>query len=125
MIDRYTRDEIGALWTDAARFESWRLVEVAACEELDGPTEQDLEAIRAALTASPLIDRVIHLRTLHVGPDELLVGAKIAIRDSATGTQIAAGIDAAERSLRAAVPSARYIYLEPDLDRLAGEANPG
>ncbi len=51
MIDRYTREEIGALWTDAARFESWRLVEVAACEELDGPTEAELEAIRAA-TAS-------------------------------------------------------------------------
>ena len=53
------------------------------------------------------------------------MGAKIAIRDSATAGQIAAGIDAAERSLRAAVPTAKYVYLEPDLDRLAGEANPG
>ena len=58
MIDRYTRDEIGALWTDAARFESWRLVEVAACEELDGPTDQDLEAIRAATaTAEQVAER--------------------------------------------------------------------
>jgi adenylosuccinate lyase len=58
MIDRYTRDEIGALWTDSARFESWRLVEVAACEELDGPTEQDLEAIRAATaTAEQVAER--------------------------------------------------------------------
>ena len=58
MIDRYTRDEIGALWTDAARFESWRLVEVAACEELEGPTEADLEAIRGATaTAEQVAER--------------------------------------------------------------------
>ncbi len=58
MIDRYTRDEIGALWTDAARFESWRRVEVAACEELDGPTEADLEAIRGATaTAEQVAER--------------------------------------------------------------------
>jgi len=58
MIDRYTRDEIGALWTDAARFESWRLVEVAACEELEGPTEADLEAIRgASATAEQVAER--------------------------------------------------------------------
>ncbi|MFP5362137.1 MAG: adenylosuccinate lyase [Thermoleophilia bacterium] len=48
MIDRYTRPEIGALWTDEARMEAWRRVEVAACEAMEGPTEQELEAIRAA-----------------------------------------------------------------------------
>ncbi len=48
MIERYTRPEIGAIWTDEARMEAWRRVEVAACEEMDGPTAQDLEAIRAA-----------------------------------------------------------------------------
>jgi adenylosuccinate lyase len=48
MIDRYTRPELGAIWTDEARMEAWRRVEVAACEEMDGPTEADLEAIRAA-----------------------------------------------------------------------------
>jgi adenylosuccinate lyase len=48
VIDRYTRPEIGALWTDEARMESWRRVEVAACEEMEGPTEAELEAIRAA-----------------------------------------------------------------------------
>ena len=58
MIDRYTREEIGALWTDAARFESWRLVEVAACEELEGPTEAELEAIRGATaTAEEVAER--------------------------------------------------------------------
>ena len=48
MIARYTRPELGDLWTDEAKMEAWRLVEVAACEEMDGPTPDDLEAIRAA-----------------------------------------------------------------------------
>jgi len=48
VIARYTRPEIGALWTDEARMETWRRVEVAAAEELEGPTAADLEAIRAA-----------------------------------------------------------------------------
>jgi adenylosuccinate lyase len=48
VIARYTRPEIGALWTDEARMEAWRRVEVAACEEMEGPTAQELEAIRAA-----------------------------------------------------------------------------
>ncbi|HWC25335.1 MAG TPA: adenylosuccinate lyase [Solirubrobacteraceae bacterium] len=48
MIARYTRPEIGALWTDEARMEAWRWVEVAACEAMDGPSERELEAIRAA-----------------------------------------------------------------------------
>ncbi|HEX8159704.1 MAG TPA: adenylosuccinate lyase, partial [Solirubrobacteraceae bacterium] len=48
MIARYTRPEIGALWTDQARMESWRRIEVAACEAMDGPTEAELEAIRNA-----------------------------------------------------------------------------
>ena len=48
VIERYTRPALGALWTDEARMEAWRRVEVAACEEMDGPTEADLEAIRGA-----------------------------------------------------------------------------
>jgi len=48
VIARYTRSELGSLWTDEARMEAWRLVEVAAAEELDGPAESELEAIRAA-----------------------------------------------------------------------------
>src|SRR5919202_1913035 len=48
VIDRYTRPELGRIWTDEARMEAWRRVEVAACEELDGPSAQDLEAIRGA-----------------------------------------------------------------------------
>jgi adenylosuccinate lyase len=48
VIARYTRPEMGALWTDEARMEAWRRVEVAACEEMEGPTEAELDAIRAA-----------------------------------------------------------------------------
>jgi adenylosuccinate lyase len=48
MIDRYTRPELGAIWTDEARMGAWRDVEVAACEEMDGPSAEELAAIRAA-----------------------------------------------------------------------------
>jgi adenylosuccinate lyase len=48
VIERYTRPEMGAVWTDAARMEFWRQVEVAASEEIEGPTAEDLEGIRAA-----------------------------------------------------------------------------
>ena len=48
MIDRYTRPEMGALWTDEARMEAWRRVEVAACEAMDGPSVEELDAIRSA-----------------------------------------------------------------------------
>lgn len=59
--------------------------------------------------------RVIHLKTLHLGPDELLVAAKITVESQENGTQIAADINNAEQRIRAAVPIATAIYLEPDL----------
>ena len=97
--------------------------EMAAMLVGESALPEEDAAIRAALASSPLVDRVIHVRTLHVGPDELLVGAKIAISKSDTGAEIAAGIDDAEARLRAAVPSATYIFLEPDLDRTARSAD--
>jgi len=78
---------------------------------------EEVLAIREALESSAGVERVIHLRTLHVGPDELLVAAKIAIAHNDTGAEIAADINAAEKALREAVPSAKYVFLEPDLDR--------
>jgi cation diffusion facilitator family transporter len=77
---------------------------------------EEVAAIRAALESAPLVERVIHLRTVHMGPDELLVAAKIAISQSETAAGIAAGINEAELALRAAVPTARYVFIEPDLD---------
>jgi adenylosuccinate lyase len=56
VIARYTRPELGALWADAARMEAWRRVEVAACEEMDGPGEEDLAAIRAATFTVEAVD---------------------------------------------------------------------
>ena len=78
---------------------------------------EQVAAIRAALEGADGVQRVIHLRTLHVGPDELLVAAKIAIARNDTGQEIAAQIDAAETAVRTAVPTAVYVFLEPDLDR--------
>jgi cation diffusion facilitator family transporter len=72
-------------------------------------------AIVAALEAGDEVVRVIHLRTLHMGPDSLLVAAKIAVRGTDRADAIATGIDAAEQRVRAAVPIAEMIYLEPDL----------
>jgi cation diffusion facilitator family transporter len=75
-----------------------------------------VRAIEAALSGDG-VDRVIHLRTLHLGPEELLVGAKIAMPPGVPLSEVARTINSAEARVRAAVPSARVIYLEPDLDR--------
>ena len=77
---------------------------------------QAIAAIEAALVG-PGVVSVIHLRTMHLGPDELLVAAKIEIEAAADARKIAAAIDDAEARVRAAVPIAHLIYLEPDLRR--------
>ena len=92
-------------------------MEMAAMLVGESALPEEVEAIQAALESSGGVLRVIHLRTLHVGPDELLVAAKIAVAHSGTGLEIAADIDDAEAALRRAVPSARYVFLEPDIDR--------
>lgn len=92
-------------------------VEMTAMLVGESALPEQVAAIREALESADGVDRVIHLRTLHVGPDELLVAAKIAIAENDTGAQIARQIDAAERALREAVPTARYVFIEPDLDR--------
>ncbi|GJF35173.1 transporter [Kitasatospora sp. NE20-6] len=71
--------------------------------------------IRDALVDHDTVTDVIHMRTLHVGPEELLVAAKIAVNAEDTAAQVAAAIDAAEARIRRAVPIARAIYLEPDI----------
>ena len=79
--------------------------------------EEHIRAINAALTANPHVIRVIDLRTQHIGPEELLVAAKIEFTGTLTSPQLAAAIDAAEASIREAVPVASRIYLEPDVWR--------
>ena len=71
--------------------------------------------IVAALEDGPEVSRVIHMRTVHISPDSILVAAKIGVRATDSAAQVAAGIDAAERRVRAAVPIAETIYLEPDI----------
>jgi divalent metal cation (Fe/Co/Zn/Cd) transporter len=82
----------------------------------EGAEPADLKAIRAALVG-PGVDDVIHIRTLYVGPDELLVAAKIAVSPTESARDVAEAIDAAEARVRAAVPIARLIFLEPDIAR--------
>ena len=81
---------------------------------------QQLQAITEALEAGEgdAITRVIHLRTMHLGPEELLVAAKLAVGRKDYGHEIAAAIDAAEQRAREAVPGMQLVmYVEPDLDR--------
>ncbi|PZG14207.1 cation diffusion facilitator family transporter [Nonomuraea aridisoli] len=83
----------------------------------EGASPDVEDQIRGALENAPEVERIIHMRTLHLGPEELLVGAKIAVAHDETAAEVARGIDEAERRIREAVPIARVIYLEPDLDR--------
>lgn len=79
-------------------------------------------SIREAMGKTPLVLGVIHLRTEHIGPDELLVGAKVAFDTTLDVYGVAEAIDDVERHIRAAVPEARIIYIEPDVTRPAATA---
>lgn len=84
----------------------------------ESATVEDVRAVEAALVGEGVAS-VIHLRTLHLGPEELLVAAKIEVDAADDAASIARAIDAAEARVRAAVPIATVIYLEPDLRRVA------
>jgi cation diffusion facilitator family transporter len=73
--------------------------------------------MRAAIESTPNVRKLIHMRTQHLGPDELLVGAKLEMDPALTFVDVAATINAAEGRVRDAVPIARVIYLEPDCAR--------
>jgi divalent metal cation (Fe/Co/Zn/Cd) transporter len=83
----------------------------------ESATPDTVAKIEKAILAGDEAERIIHMRTVHVGPDDLLVAAKIAVRHDETASAVARGIDAIERRIRAAVPIAKVIYLEPDIDR--------
>jgi cation diffusion facilitator family transporter len=82
----------------------------------EGSGPQELRKIEDALVGDG-VNRVIHLKTQYLGPDELLVAAKIAVPATLSTGQVARVIDDAEARVRSTVPAARLIYLEPDLDR--------
>jgi cation diffusion facilitator family transporter len=91
----------------------------------EGANREAVDRIRAAVEDEPLIERVIHMRTMHLGPEELLVAVKVAVPRGSTAESVAAAIDAAERRIRAAEPVARVIYVEPDIDRAAADSPVG
>lgn len=76
---------------------------------------EDIEAIEKALRNAKIVEKLIYLRTLYVGPDELLVACKIAVPKDQSSSAISSGIDEAERLIRTEVPHARYIFIEPDI----------
>lgn len=81
----------------------------------EGATPEDHTKILAALNGHPQVEAVIHMKTLYLGPDELLVGAKIAVATGLRAADLATAIDTVEADIRKAVPAARIIYLEPDI----------
>jgi cation diffusion facilitator family transporter len=78
-------------------------------------TAEHVAAIRRAIEAGSDVHRIIHLKTLHLGPDELMVVAKISVQHDETAASVARAINSAEARIRSAVPIARVIYLEPDI----------
>ncbi|TFC40018.1 cation diffusion facilitator family transporter [Cryobacterium sp. TMT2-14] len=81
----------------------------------EGAGKTDAAAIERAILAGPETRKIIHLKTLYLGPDELLVAARIAFEADSHFSHVAAGISTVETRIREAVPAARVIYLEPGL----------
>jgi cation diffusion facilitator family transporter len=82
----------------------------------EGASDADLDTICNELAAGK-VQRVIHIKTQYIGPEELLVAAKIALEPQLPLDEVAQAINDAEQRVRNKVPHARLIYLEPDLDR--------
>jgi cation diffusion facilitator family transporter len=87
----------------------------------EAASDEHLDAIHAAIAGAPQVNGLIHLRTMHLGPDQLLVAAKIDYDHSLTIDELAVAIDDTEAHLRAAVPIADIIYIEPDIRRISPE----
>ncbi|MFM2352601.1 MAG: hypothetical protein RLZZ608_7 [Actinomycetota bacterium] len=85
----------------------------------EGASADDVRAIRRALDDHDSVTSVVHMKTLYLGPDELLVGAKVSFQPGTTIERVAAVIDELEVAVRTAVPIARVIYIEPGLERVS------
>ena len=81
----------------------------------EGANTEDIAKIRKAIENTKGIMSIIHMKTLYLGPEELMVAAKIAVSKTSTGKEISEIIDSAEVAVRAQVAAARVIYLEPDI----------
>ncbi|GGO02361.1 cation diffusion facilitator family transporter [Micromonospora parathelypteridis] len=92
----------------------------------EGAEASELAAIERAVIDGPEVERIIHMKTLYLGPEELMVAAKIAVPEWENAHDLARGINVVEARIRAAVPIARVIYLEPDVySAAAAEAGTG
>ena len=90
----------------------------------EGATVEDTTKIRDVINAQPQVESLIHMKTLYLGPDELLVAAKVAFARTKKLAEVAAAINDLEVAVREAVPAARVIYIEPDVFTTPNEANP-
>jgi cation diffusion facilitator family transporter len=90
----------------------------------ESASPEHVEQIITALTSTDNVRSVIHMKTQHIGPDELIVATKVEFEPTLTVSELASTIDAAERALREAVPIAKLIYIEPDVRRAAVDSTP-
>lgn len=100
------------------------VIEVSSLLVGEGASDEDVAAIEAAFLSSRGVERIIHMKTLYMGPDELMIGAKISIAPEKRVREVAAIINQAEAKIRAAVPLAKVIYVEPDVWRDPNMAEP-
>ncbi|MGO1488797.1 MAG: cation diffusion facilitator family transporter [Arachnia sp.] len=81
----------------------------------EAASQQDQDSIKAALEATDGVERVIHFKTLHLGPEQIMLGAKVAVDVADSAAEVAALIDRAESAVRAAVPMVTVTFIEPDI----------
>lgn len=81
----------------------------------EAATPESVRAIESAIVAADGVDEIIHMKTLHLGPEEILVTAKIAVTPTDSAQFVAETINRAEHAIREAEPMATVIYLEPDI----------
>ena len=90
----------------------------------EGATPEDVRKIEQAFLSGKGVERIIHMKTLYLGPEELLVAAKIAVPRTERADEIAAHINEAEARIREVLPIARVIYIEPDIYSPSAAAAP-
>lgn len=90
----------------------------------EGASAADAERIRDAINAESDVESLIHMKTLYLGPDELLVAAKVAFPTRMKLADVATAINSLEARVRAEVPIARVIFIEPDVYVAPGTGNP-
>ncbi|BAL86088.1 putative cation transporter [Actinoplanes missouriensis 431] len=89
----------------------------------EGANPEAVRKIEQAVLAGGGIERIIHMKTLHLGPEELLVAVKIAVPPTESAEEVAKHIDETEVRIREAVPIARVIYIEPDIYRASAASS--